>query len=312
MKFTWLILAILAPLAWSFANYLDKFILAKSVSNDGEDGGGGGLLILSGLVSLLFAGTVAVIKGFNSMFILSERDIVFLIISGVFEAMYLLFYFRALEKENATTVVGLFQFSPIFGLLFGFLFLREIPNIYQACAVVLIFIGTLFILWKKGDKFSLRGGIVGLMFLSTLFVGLYNTLFKIAGENISFWTAIYWQYFGIGLAGILFFIFIKSYRTQFDNMIKKRAGIVLFATFAAEVMNILAILATNAAILLAPIGIVLSVGSVQPIFVLLEGMALAYIAPKIIGENERPVLNPRYIIGIVLVCIGGFLVTWYN
>ena len=303
---TWLLLALLAPLAWSIANYLDKFILSR-VSSDAE-GGSGGLLILSALVSVAFALIVAITKGFATLLVTPQISMI-LLASGFFEAMYIFFYFCALERESATTVVGLFQFAPIFGMGFGYVLLHEIPTGMQFAAMMLILIGTLCIVFKKGEKISLVGGVVGLMLLSTLFVGLYNTLFKFAGSDISFWTAIFWQYLGIGLAGLVSFVARSVYRKQFFGMLTNRGGIVLAATIGAEVMNILAILATNAAILFAPVGIVLSIGSVQPIFVLLEGLALAYFVPTFLGKDEKPRLELRYILGIILVCIGGFFIS---
>ena len=175
--------------------------------------------------------------------------------------------------------------------------------------MMLILIGTLCIVFKKEEKFSLVGGVVGLMLLSTLFVGLYNTLFKMAGEDIPFWTAIFWQYIGIALAGLVLFVSRKAYRNQFFGMLKNRGGIILLATIFAEIMNIAAILATNAAVLFAPVGIVLSIGSIQPVFVLLEGILLAYFVPSFLGPDEKPTLTFKYIFGIILVCIGGFLIS---
>lgn len=85
---TWLILAILAPLIWSIANYVDKFILSRAGDSNG---GSGGFIILSSLMSLLFAiGLFFVTK--NNDFVLSTYTIFILILSGIFEALYIYFY----------------------------------------------------------------------------------------------------------------------------------------------------------------------------------------------------------------------------
>ncbi len=76
----------------------------------------------------------------------------------------------------------------------------------------------------------------------------------------------------------------------------------------AELMNIVALLATNAAVLLAPVALVLSVSSTQPIFVLLEGIILAALYPKFFSPEEKPSLRPAYLLGIALVCVGGVVI----
>ena len=79
-------------------------------------------------------------------------------------------------------------------------------------------------------------------------------------------------------------------------------------TTLAEILNIVALLATNAAILLAPLAVVVSISSVQPIFVLLEGFLIALFFPKLLDQSERPTIKVTYLFGILLVCVGGFLI----
>ena len=69
---TWFLLALSAPLTWSIANYLDKFLLSRSPESN--QGGSGGLMVLSSLVSLLIAFVVFLVHGdsvltLNSQFV---------------------------------------------------------------------------------------------------------------------------------------------------------------------------------------------------------------------------------------------------
>ncbi len=304
----WFLLALLAPLCWSIANYLDKYLLSRSSRE--SQGGSGGLLILSSLVSLIAAVLVFWARGASGI-TLGSQTVGVLVLSGMFEALYILFYFWALEQESTTTVISLFQFAPIMGLLFGYRLLREVPSGMQMFAVILVLVGTLCIIFKKGERFRFNGHVLLFMIVSTAFVGIYNTLFKLAGENIPFWTAMFWQYLGIGTVGFLLFFGIPHYRKQTVDMLSKRNGSVLALTGAAELLNILALMATNAAILLAPVALVLSVSSVQPIFVLIEGFLIFAIFPKLLDPSERPSLRFSYLVGIVLVCIGGVIIYSY-
>ena len=296
---TWLLLALLAPLIWSVANYLDKYLLSPA-SNSG--GGSGGLIILSSFMSLAVAFVIFVCTG-SKIFLASHYEMIILILSGVFEALYIYFYFLALEIETASTVIALFQFSPVLGLLFGFLFIHEVPSLSQFAAIAIILVGTLCLVVKKGE-FKIDWKIIRLMAISTIFVGLFTTFFKLAGESLPLWTSIFWQYIGVGIIGILFCIFKTDYRNQFLSMTKGKS---IFLTGAAEILNVGAVLATNAAIVLAPVALVLSVSSVQPLFVLIEGFILAALFPKTF-KDDKPELRIQYILGIIFVAIGGFLI----
>jgi drug/metabolite transporter (DMT)-like permease len=299
----WFILALLAPLAWSIANYLDKFILSKS---RGGEGGSGGLLIVTSLASLIVALVIGIV--FGAELNTDSQHAGALVLSGMLEALYLLFYFYALEEESTTTVISLFQFAPIFGLIFGYLILNEVPTGLQLMAVLIVLAGTLCIVIKKGERFRMNMNVVLLMLVSTAFVGIYNTIFKLAGENIDFWAAVFWQYLGIGAVGFLLYFGVPAYRRQFHTMLTRRGPGVLGMTAGAEFMNVVALVATNAAVLLAPVALVLSVSSVQPIFVLIEGFIIMHFLPNFLDPTERPQLHMRYLFGILLVCVGGFLI----
>ena len=301
----WFLLALAAPLAWSVANYIDKYLLSRSKS-EGQ-GGSGGLMILSSLASLCVVALVFMFKG-SAGLSLHPQQIAILIFSGCLEALYILFYFWALERSSTSTVISLFQFAPIAGLIFGYFLLREVATGIQLFSVGLILVGTLCILLKKRERFSRSGTVFCLMLVSTIFVGLYNTLFKLAGETTPFWTAVFWQYVGIVVVGIILFLVVPKYRMEAFQMLRHQGRGVLALTGLAEAMNIVAVLAINAAVLLAPVALVLAVSSMQPLFVFFEGLIIFALFPKLLDASERPSLKVQYLVGIVLVCIGGFFI----
>lgn len=296
----WFTLAIIAPFLWSIANYLDKYLLSKRTSAVGS----GGLLIVSAIMSCIAAWVIYYNIGAEGVH-LDSQVAGALVLSGMFEALYIIFYFICLERESTSTVVSLFQFAPIMGLLFGYLLLREMPNMDQLLGVGLVLFGTLLVVKQPGERFSFRKGILPLMIASTAFVGIYNTIFKIAAEGISFWSAMYWQYIGIGIVGLILFFSIRPHRMQTYAMLGKSGMKVLFLTGLAELANIGALMATNSAILLAPIALVLSIGSVQPIIVFVEGILISIFFPRLFKGEEKIRLSLQYIFGILLTCIGG-------
>ena len=172
----------------------------------------------------------------------------------------------------------------------------------QLVAMAIIFLGTICLVVKKGE-FHFNWKVIKLMAISTLFVGLFSTFFKMAGESIPLWTAIFWQYIGIGLVGLVFLFSTKA-KKQFLSMLKRKTIII---SGVGELLNIGGVLTLNSALVLAPVGLVLSISSIQPLFVLIEGAILFAFLPKLFG-NEKPQFHLRYIFGILLVVIGGFLI----
>ena len=296
----WFILSLVAPFFWSIANYLDKYLLTKR--NKGV--GSGGLLIISALVSGIISFFIYVHIG-PSVHVIDSQVAGALILSGIFEALYIYFYFVALERESTTTVVSLFQLAPIMGLIFGYLMLSEIPNKDQLVGVGLVLLGTLFVIKKKGERFSFKNGVLPLMLASTAFVGIFSTIFKIAAEDVPFWTAIYWQYLGIAALGFILFMAIGPHRRETHLMLGKSGFKVLLITTFAEIANVGALLTTNAAVLLAPVALVLSIASVQPVIVFIEGLLLMIFFPRFLKGEDRVRLNFQYILGILLTCAGG-------
>lgn len=296
----WLFFALMAPLIWSFANYVDKYIISSVQS---KDGGSEGFIVVSSFLSLIFSAILFVSQIGRINTEPNFLTILILILSGFFETIYIYFYFRSLEIESASTVIAFFQFAPVFGVILGAIFLKEYPSILQIIAMGIILIGTLFIVAKK-DVSIFKNKIVGLMTLSTLFVGIFSLLFKIGSDGINFWDATKWQYFGMGITAFVFLLFSKKARTQFKSMSNNR--IVMFSSIG-EILNIGAILVLNKAITMAQVGIVLSISSIQPAFVFLEGIILAIISPKLFNA-EKTKFKFLYIIGLILVIIGGFLI----
>ena len=101
---TWLILSLIAPFLWSIANYVDKYILSKTPYTNG---GSGGLVILSSVVSF-FVALILFFKNGTHILQLNMWSIFVLLLAGTFELLYVYFYFLALEIESTSTLWNIF------------------------------------------------------------------------------------------------------------------------------------------------------------------------------------------------------------
>ena len=121
----WFLLSLVAPILWSIINHIDKFILSKY-----EEGRGvGALLIFSSLSSVIVLPVLAIFYR-SKIFDVSFTDGFILLFAGLLSAAGFYFYLRAMNIEEASVVVPLFQFDPVFGYLLGFFILQESLNFF--------------------------------------------------------------------------------------------------------------------------------------------------------------------------------------
>ena len=75
----------------------------------------------------------------------------------------------------------------------------------------------------------------------------------------------FWEYLGLGVVGVVIYIFVPKYRDEFMQM--NRAGGVKIFTLntVSEVFATVGDFLTNFALLLAPVAMVYLVGSFQPL-----------------------------------------------
>lgn len=102
-----------------------------------------GVVLLLSVVMVLIVGSGEAIVG------LSAKTWIFLILSGLATGASWLCYFRALQLGDINKVVPVDKSSTILTLLFAFLFLHEPLTPVKALCVLLIALGTYFMIEKK-------------------------------------------------------------------------------------------------------------------------------------------------------------------
>ena len=107
--------------------------------------------------------------------------------------------------------------------------------------------------------------------------------------------------------GIIIFIFIRSYRTNFLSALKSNSKTALSFVGISESLYISGNIVVAYAYMLAPIGLVLLAESFQPIFVLAIGLFLTFFFPKIIVERIQAKHIWPKIIAICITGIGTYL-----
>ncbi len=302
---TWFLIALSAPFLWALVNIFDKYLVDKFSQREKEKVSGGLVLfpsimaVIIALFILFFTANVFNLPVFNKLL---------LMFSGILTIIWIIIYLYILETEDVSMVAPLFLLIPVFGFIFGFIFLGETLKFQQIIGSLVIFIGVLLIsLDFSGENKKFKWKPVIFMTIVCLLVATSGIIFKYVTVENNFWVSSFWEYAGIGLAGLIIFIFVPKYRDHFMHINRTSGRQIFLINIASELMTVSGNLLTNFALLLAPVTMVYLVGSFQPAFVLFLGLLATKFFPHIGKENLiKHVLLPK-IIAIIVMIIGSVI-----
>jgi drug/metabolite transporter (DMT)-like permease len=298
---TWFFIALVAPILWAVVNIFDKYLVSKFSKKEKEKSSGG-LVLFSSLIGIVIAVFIWLFNPDVSS--ISILDKLLLSFTGVLTIVWIVLYLYTLETEDISVVVPWFLMVPIFGYFLGFIFLGETLDFHQIIGSLLTLFGVFMIsldFSEEGKRFKWRPAIY--MIIACFLVALSGIIFKFVTIGNSFWISSFWEYFGLGLAGLFIFIFIPKYRKEFLHMNRTGGKTIFLVNVASEFMTVAGNLLTNFALLLAPVTMVFLVGSFQPAFVLILGILGTRFFPHIAKEDlNKHVLFPRITaVGIMLI-----------
>lgn len=300
----WFWIALLGPLLWSFVNHLDKYILFKYFKTRGVES----LMVFSCLsgafvlpISLFFSG--------NLIFDLSIFYIFILIFCGILSAIGFYFYLRAMDLEEVSVIIPLFQLLPVFSYFLGYFILGETLNLKQILFALIILFGA-FILSLEIDidrSFILKKKALLFVAFSCFSFALYDVLFKKIALTNSFWISAFWQYAGLFFVGLSLVFFNKIYRKSLIDIFYPFKIKFFLINLLSEFLYILGNLFTNYATLLAPVVLVLVVGSYQPLFTFIIALFMTVFLPKIVTERISKGHILHRVISIAIILVGSYL-----
>jgi len=299
----WYFLAFLSPLLWAISNHIDKYILSRYLKNANT----GVLAIFAGLVGFLFSLGVLILYSGNILEINFLNRVV-IILNGSLLIIAFIPYYYALRKEDASSIVPLYQTIPIFSFILGFLILKETINTTQIFAGILIIFGAILVsIDLEKPKISVKSRILFLMLLSSLLLAIHFLVFKFIALQATFWITIFWEYLGAAAVAVFLLIFIKNYREQFITVIKENSIWVIFINVINEIINIVAKLFANYASLLVPVVVVNLANGLQPMFVFLIGLFITIFLPFINKEKIVKKHVIQRIIAIFILLVGTYM-----
>lgn len=301
----WLLIALINPVAHAIANHFDKYLISRFI----KGGSVGTLILFSSLFAVLMLPILWLIEP-NVLTSVRPATALILGVNGIGLVLAIICYLYALDTDEASYVVPLFQLIPVFGLFFGYLFLGEILTSGQLWAGGVIMVGgTILSLEFVPGRPRFKKKLVLLMVGSSLFYSANAAVFKYVAVEMGFINSLFWDMAGKFVFGIFLFAAIKSYRREFLELFRTNRTVLLGLNSLNEVIALIGEIAIVLAAMYAPVALVQSVGSVQPLFVFIIGVMITLFFPSLGQESLAKKHLIQKTIAIVVIIIGGYMLS---
>ena len=293
-------LTIFASFLWGVTNHIDKFLIT------GVDKSGSSiktLLVFSTLIAGIILSPIWLIASKFSVGI-SGVSLICVLLSSFAYILATFFYYKALEKNDASIVVVMFQLIPVFSYILALIFFKENLTIQQIIGSVIIILSAVLI----SLDFEERNGkgkwlALILMTLSSLLFATYFFLFDIGIRNSPYNACAFWLQIGFLALGLILMC-IKSYRMTFVKAIKNNGRRYISLNVTNEAINLIANLLVNFANVTIPLALANVLNGFQGAFVFILGAIGVKVLPKYFKEDMRKKTIVQKVSCIIISIVG--------
>lgn len=230
-----------------------------------------------------------------------------LLLAGIADACAVILFLYTLEREDATIVAPFSQTIPIFGFIFGMLFLNEFLTLTQILGASIVIGGSMLITADSRAPFKAKSTTILLALSAAASFAAFDTLFKLAASDAHYWAALFWAHLGILLVGLCIALLRPKERTGFIKSVRTSGTWLFGFNIANEILYAVGVFLLAWAILRAPIALVSTATAYQPAFVLLGSVVLSYLLPRYFNERLEMKNMAFRAFAIVLVVAGGII-----
>ena len=226
---------------------------------------------------------------------------------GILLNWYLIPYYAAIQRDDVSRVIPLYQFIPIFTLTISTIFFKETLAIKQIFGMGLVILAGLIISVNKFDlRFLKPRPSFWFMMASCLMYGSVGLLFRFVSKSVPYWSIFSIQYMGAGFGGLALFI-LPSVRKDFgrDAKVLRSASRLLLVDKGLSVM---AQMAEGYAVTLVAVPLVNIVDGIQPLIIFVFGFLFTRFFPHLIKENVKKEVLFQKILSIIIMLVGLY---WY-
>ncbi len=303
MLMLWLILCILAALAWSFSAFIDNYqtdVIFKGKTPQA-------MKIVNGPVYIVISIIVATILKVQFPDI---TQIGLLMLSGALSSIGALVYYQALENEEATDAAIFYQLQPVLLLIIDFFIFHENISIQQILGFVIILLAPIIVILSrkrlKSRHIAMRAG--ALLVVYVLFATISAEISTRSSGGVDYKVIFVFYLFGRGLTDCLLGL-IPKYHKRHKYIIKRQpkayVGTVIvnqclcaFADFTYRYGLILGLTAVASAI----------TNAAELVITFTLGIILSIIWPNFGREKLQKRLIIAHVIAVILCVVGIFII----
>ena len=295
----WIILSLISAMFLALDNILDKYLLTNRLKDPYSYN------ILTNLNDIL---PVILIPIFTPV----HYDRVFSVVAflfGMLTVISLVFYNKAMIKEEASRVAAFEWTSPIFVAILSLLIFREVLSLYGYLGILLIVIGAFILSHKKQGKIIISPILWMVIIFSFLFaVGDVVSDFSL--NYIDFWSFFFWASIGSVASSVLMFGLPKIRRDFWAEMRTLEAK-VFFMILAVSVIYYIAESFFYAALSLGQVSLVVAIVATQPMFTFIYSLVIGLYRPEILREQLDGFNIVTKFSGIIMIICGAILVSTF-
>lgn len=294
----WLMLALLSSLLWSASNLIDKYLLEKLLKNP--------LLSLDVIffMDLIIGAGIWLFKDIPD---LSLVNLALVLIAGALGMMGAVFYFMALNIEEVSRIVPMFNISPLFILVLATIFLGEVFTPGNYLGIAMLVVGSVLISIKRVEsKRKFHWGRSMWLMLGCLITGaVVQVITKYLLGFADYWSVF--SYLRLSNAIVLIPFVFMSWKALASTT-KRHGKKVLGFIGMSEGLAIGATFVFTLAVSLGPVTLVNSVGALQPLFVLAIMVMFSHFFPHILKEDIDRHTVALKVVAVALMILGTALV----
>ena len=271
----WIIPALMAPFVNAANNFADKYLVSGAIKKPEA----------LPVYSAFFSFFVGVSLWAFSCFFTPGVYSLFGVAAGITTVAAVTTYFKLMARRDVSEMIFFFGMTPLFVLVFAFIFLGERITLHQLAGFALV-LGAVSLVTYRKDEARLRWSpTLSLVFLTDGMWAAGATLMKFTINENSFLRSLCYECWGMGLAGLaMCFLFpgIKSSLAENFSGLKKRTMVI----FGIDgIFSIAGRWIEYFAYSIGPVALVSVVGGVQAFYCILLGLFLTLAFPLVFGED---------------------------
>jgi hypothetical protein len=228
--------------------------------------------------------------------------------SGALTSLSVFFYLKALERDSVISVVPALQLAPVVAFIFDIVFFGADFSYLNILGSIGVIVGAIFLTVKiekvsGKDTFQLRTFMLSSG--SAIFLAVSASFFKHFAASFDYWTVQFYEYIGVCLLSLVFFLFSRVLKRHILELLKnyKRQKVFIAMNSATEAVMIAGDLFLNYATMVLPLTFVFSANAAQPAILLILGILLSGLVPSFESDLRGRIMNVRSLSLVALIIV---------